>query len=187
MPGFSKIAFTDAVRALQERYGSRASYARVEAREGDDVSLGTEEIDFIESRDSFYLGSVTSDGWPYVQHRGGPRGFLKAIDATHLAFADFGGNRQYISLGNLATNDRVSLFLMDYPTRTRFKVLARARVVDPADDAGLAAKLAPPDGYRGKVERIFVLEIAAWDWNCPQHITPRYTAEEIEAAMKEHD
>jgi len=184
MPGFGKIAFTNAVRALQERYGSRASYERMESREGGDVSLSADEIDFIGSRDSFYLASVTSDGWPYIQHRGGVKGFLHVLDATHLAFADLAGNKQYISTGNIQTDDRVALFLMDYPARVRLKILAHARVLETTASPELASSLAPPQGYRGKVERIFILEVAAWDWNCPQHITPRYTLAELEAAQE---
>ena len=179
MPGFPKVAFTDAVKALQERYGSRASYARKEATEGD-VDLTQEETAFIESRDSFYMATINSDGWPYIQHRGGPRGFLRVIDSKHLAFADYVGNRQYISAGNIATDDRVALFLMDYPHQERLKIFAHMRTISAEEDPELAAVLAPPPGYRAKVERIFLLEIVGWDWNCPQHITPRYTLEELE-------
>ena len=178
MPGFGKIAFTQAVRQHQERAGSRASYARMESKE-QSVELGPEEIAFIESRDSFYIASVNSEGWPYMQHRGGPRGFIRAADSLHLEFADYGGNRQYITAGNLDTNDRVALFFMDYPSRTRLKVLGHARF-EPKPDG-----MRPPDGYRAKIERIMRIEVAAWDWNCPQHITPRYTIEEIEAMMQE--
>jgi uncharacterized protein len=178
MSAFFKIAFTDAVRALQERNGSRTSYARIERSEAD-ASLGSEEVDFIESRDSFYIATVNSDGWPYIQHRGGQRGFLRAIDSTHLAFADFGGNRQYLTVGNLQTNDRVALFLMDYPTRTRLKILAHAGVISCDSDPELAMALSPEE-YRAKVERIFLLQVVGYNWNCAQHITPRYTLEDFE-------
>jgi len=163
MAGFAKIAFTDNVKALQERATSRAAYARMESRETGDVSLGPDEIEFIETRDSFYLSSVNSEGWPYIQHRGGPRGFLQAIDPTHLTFTEYAGNKQYVTQGNLATNDRVALFLMDYPSKSRLKILGHAKFVD------------------GR----FAIEVVAWDWNCNQHITPRYTIEEIESMVKQ--
>jgi hypothetical protein len=187
MPGFARIAFTDAVRAIQEKAGSRNSYARVEARDTGDGALDDEASAFIEGRDSFYLATVNADGWPYIQHRGGPRGFVRALDPQHIAIADFGGNRQFVSLGNLAENDRVSLFFMDYPSRSRLKLLGRVRVV-PSDefDEKLEA-LRPPQGYPAKVERAFVIEIAGWDWNCPQHITPRYTLDELRELAEPDD
>jgi hypothetical protein len=181
MPGFSQIAFTDAVKAIQEKAGSRASYARMEARDDGTCRLDPEAAEFIESRDSFYLSSVNVEGWPYIQHRGGPKGFLHVLDDKHIAFADYGGNRQYVSLGNLEGNDRVALFLMDYPSRSRLKLLGRARAVPLAEFDDALKKLAPPQGYPAKVERAIVIEIAGWDWNCPQHITPRYTIEELQA------
>jgi predicted pyridoxine 5'-phosphate oxidase superfamily flavin-nucleotide-binding protein len=146
------------------------------------------EAGFIAARDSFYIASVSENGWPYVQHRGGPVGFLKVLDETHMGFADFRGNRQYISLGNVSADDRVSLFLMDYTHQSRLKVLAHASVHDLTADPELAAKLATP-GYRGLAERGIVLKLEAFDWNCPQHITPRFTASEVEAAtapMRRH-
>lgn len=185
MPGFWNIAFTDAVRALQERYGSRLTYARLQRNDSGSVALGEEERAFIESRDSFYLASVSSDGWPYLQHRGGPRGFLHVLDDTHLAFADFRGNRQYISTGNISGNARVALLLMDYPSRSRLKLLAHATVLDPRADHELSARLRPAPTYRGAIERIFVFNIVAWDWNCSQHITPRYTVDELQRAAEE--
>lgn len=139
------------------------------------------EAGFIAARDSFYMASVSENGWPYVQHRGGPVGFLKVLDETHMGFADFRGNRQYITLGNVSADDRVSLFLMDYIHQSRLKVLAHASVHDLTADPELAAKLATP-GYRGLAERGIVLKLEAFDWNCPQHITPRFTASEVEAA-----
>ncbi len=131
---------------------------------------------FLAARDSAYLATATADGQPYIQHRGGPRGFIKVLDDKHLAFADFAGNRQYISLGNLSQNDRAHLFVMDYAERRRIKIWGRARFVE--DDPALLARLADP-AYKGTPERALVFEIAAWDTNCPQHITPRYTPAEI--------
>lgn len=139
------------------------------------------EAAFIAARDSFYLASVSQTGWPYIQHRGGPPGFLRVLDTTTLGFADYRGNRQYLSLGNIADDDRVALFLMDYPYRRRLKILAHMRAHDLAADPALAARLATP-GYRAVAERGFTLRLEAFDWNCPQHILPRYTAAELEAA-----
>lgn len=182
---FADITFTPSVKALQEDAGSRANYARMaESPAGD---LGPREWAFIADRDSFYMASVSETGWPYVQHRGGPAGFLKTIDGNTVGFADFRGNKQYVSTGNLMNNDRVSLILVDYPNRQRLKLLGHARIIgeDGApEDRTLLEKLASPD-YRARVERGFLIEIAAFDWNCPQHITPRYTLEEIAAAATE--
>ncbi len=136
---------------------------------------------FIAERDSFYLASVSQTGWPYIQHRGGPAGFLRVLDPVTLGFADYRGNRQYLSLGNIADNDRVALILMDYPRRRRLKILAHMTAHALAEKPALAAQLATP-GYRGRPERAFTLQLQAFDWNCPQHITPRFTAEEIGAA-----
>ncbi len=141
-----------------------------------------EEAAFIEARDSFYMATVSETGWPYVQHRGGPAGLLKVLDETTLGFADFRGNRQYISLGNVTADDRVSLILMDYPNRTRLKILAHMEARDLATEPDLATRLALP-GYKGKPERAFLLHLETFDWNCPQHITPRFTAAEIETAV----
>jgi predicted pyridoxine 5'-phosphate oxidase superfamily flavin-nucleotide-binding protein len=140
------------------------------------------ETAFIAERDSFYLATVSQTGWPYIQHRGGPRGFLRVLDESTLGFADFRGNRQYLTLGNLVDEDRVALFLMDYPRRRRLKILARMSAHDLEAEGELAALLATP-GYRGLAERGFTLRLHAFDWNCPQHITPRFTADEIEAAV----
>jgi len=133
-------------------------------------------------RDSFYMGSVGENGWPYVQHRGGPKGFLKLLDQKTIGFADFMGNKQYISVGNLGTDDRVSLFIMDYPNRQRLKIWARARLVYENEDAALIAQLEVP-GYQARVERGIIMTIEALDWNCPQHITPRYTKAEVESLI----
>jgi predicted pyridoxine 5'-phosphate oxidase superfamily flavin-nucleotide-binding protein len=144
--------------------------------------LGSEEVAFISARDSFYLASVGETGWPYVQHRGGPRGFLGVIDASHLAFADYPGNRQLITTGNVSTTDRVSLFLMNYPARERLKIIGHARVHPPDDVPNLLPQLIAPPGKR--IERVFVIEVVGFDWNCPQYITPRFTAEEVAEATQ---
>ncbi|MBX9700332.1 MAG: pyridoxamine 5'-phosphate oxidase family protein [Acetobacteraceae bacterium] len=175
---FAAIAFTPRVRAEQARIGSRANYARMEAEGRDDSALGPAEAAFIAARDSIYMASVSETGWPYVQHRGGPPGFLRLLDPATIGFADLGGNRQHVSVGNLAGDDRVSLFLMDYPNRRRLKILGRARVVTRAEDAALVERLAP-EGLSARAERAVLITVEGWDWNCPQHITPRWTAEEI--------
>ncbi|MCH7547573.1 MAG: pyridoxamine 5'-phosphate oxidase family protein [Planctomycetes bacterium] len=140
--------------------------------------LSAREIDFIAQRDGFYLGTVSEDGWPYVQYRGGPTGFLKVIDDATLAYADFRGNMQLLSTGNIGHDDRVSLFFMDYAHRRRLKILARAEIIDGRDDPALLKRLSDPS-YAAKPERAFVLHVEAFDWNCPQHITPRFTEAEI--------
>lgn len=141
------------------------------------------ETTFIAARDSFYMATTSETGWPYVQHRGGPPGFLKVVDEVTLAFADYRGNRQYISVGNLDADNRVALILVDYPQRARLKILAHAERLDLEADAALLARVTD-EGYRGKPERIFKLRLAAFDWNCPQHITPRFTEAEIERALQ---
>jgi predicted pyridoxine 5'-phosphate oxidase superfamily flavin-nucleotide-binding protein len=180
---FAEVAFTPAVKRLQERDGSRASYARVEGGAVQAALLGAGEAEFIAERDSFYIATVSETGWPYVQHRGGPKGFLRVLDAHTLAFADFQGNRQHVSEGNLAGNDRAALFLMDYPNQRRLKVLGRVRVTDAAGDPVLAAALAQL-GYPAKVERIMRIQVEAFDWNCPQHITPRFSEAELEPVLE---
>ena len=181
---FAEIAFTDAVKAAQTRYGTRAHNQRLEARAGPDAALTDREAAFIAARDSFYLATVSETGWPYVQHRGGPPGFLKVIDPGTLAFADFGGNRQFVSVGNAATNDRVSLILMDYAQRLRLKVLGRMRMFDLGDaPLELVFEVELPD-YRARIERVAVIAVEAFDWNCPQHITPRFTEAEVRAAAQ---
>lgn len=181
---FAEIAFTDTVKSVQQALGSRSGYAR---REGGDINfndrLGPTEAQFIAERDSFYIATVSETGWPYVQHRGGPKDFLRVLDEKTLGFADFSGNRQYVSVGNLKTDDRVSLFLMDYPNRTRLKLLGRARVVGLDADDDLLRRLSLPD-YRSRVERGVIITVEAFDWNCPQHITPRFTTDEIETAVQ---
>jgi predicted pyridoxine 5'-phosphate oxidase superfamily flavin-nucleotide-binding protein len=176
---FAEIAFTPRVRAEQERRGSRHGYARFEGGEPHHDRLGPDEAAFIGARDSFYMATVGATGWPYVQHRGGPPGFVRVLDERTLGFADFRGNRQYVSLGNLAGDDRAAFFFMDYSHRARLKLLGRVR---PTEDPALLARLALP-GYPGRVERGFLVEVAGFDWNCPQHITARFTEAEVEAAF----
>lgn len=177
---FLEIVSTPSVCAAQAANGSREMWAKATGRRTFD-SFSDDEAAFIETRDSFYLASVSQTGWPYVQHRGGPRGFLKVLDATTLGFADFRGNRQYVSLGNVAADDRVAMILVDYPSRTRLKILAHMQSRDIGAEPELAARLAVPN-YKGRPERAFLLRLEAFDWNCPQHITPRFTSAEIETA-----
>ena len=179
---YADIAFTPAVRALQTRAGSRSAYARLDRHEDRRDHLGAMEAEFIAARDSFYQATVSETGWPYVQFRGGLAGFLKVLDAKTLGYADFRGNVQYISVGNLAGNDRVAVILMDYAHRTRLKLFGRARLVTKDQEPELMARLVVPD-YRGKVERGVIITVEGYDWNCPQHITPRYTEEEFDAAI----
>lgn len=169
------VAFTPAVKALQSRRGSRAAYARLEARGGWSATITEDLAAFISDRDSFYIATANAAGQPYIQHRGGPRGFLRVLDDRTLGFADFRGNRQYITAGNLAENDRAFIFLMDYENRQRIKLWGRARVVD--DDMPLLARLAPA-GYRAKPEQAILFAIEAWDANCPQHIPHLVAADE---------
>ncbi len=181
---YVQTLFTEDARALQAEDGSREAYARMEeGAVGSPDQLGEKEASFIALRDSFYLASVTSKGWPYVQHRGGPAGFLKLLDGNRLGFADYRGNRQHVSTANLIADPRVSLFLMDYPNRRRLKLLGRARIVTAAEDPVLIAALMPP-GYRALAERAYVIEVEGYDWNCPQHITPRFTEAEIASAIQ---
>jgi len=177
---FSKIAFTPAVRTIQHRMGSARAYeGRLSGDEPTGDRLGEDEMAFIAARDSFYMASVGETGWPYVQHRGGPAGFLKALDETTLGFADYRGNRQYVSVGNLSGDDRVCLFLMDYANQARLKIFGHARVtLDPGD----LAKLSPLQ-YSGKVERGLLITVAGLDWNCSQHITPRFSRDEVIAGV----
>ncbi|MCR9077859.1 MAG: pyridoxamine 5'-phosphate oxidase family protein [Hyphomonadaceae bacterium] len=180
MKHFGDIAFTDQVKAEQDARGSREMYEGMVARPAPD-GFSEREAAFISMRDSFYMATVSEDGWPYIQHRGGPRGFLKVLSPTQLGFADYRGNRQYVSVGNLHNEKRVSLFLMDYPNRARLKLLGRATVQEAADNPALTAQL-DIDG-QGKVERLFTIEVDAFDWNCPQFITPRFTEDELAASL----
>ena len=174
---FTKFAFTKSVKEAQEHYGSRKSYARIE-ESGDSYVLTKTEISFIETRDSFYMATVGENGWPYVQFRGGPKGFLKILDNTTLGIADFRGNRQYISVGNINSTKKASLFLIDYPSKRRLKIWAEAEVLDTNQYPDLLVKLSLPD-YEEIIERLIVFKVQAYDWNCQQHITPRFTEEEI--------
>jgi predicted pyridoxine 5'-phosphate oxidase superfamily flavin-nucleotide-binding protein len=178
---FFELAFTPAVQAEQVRYGSRAAYAAITAVTGGGAAdvLSQREIAFIEARDSFYLASVSETGWPYVQHRGGPAGFVHSLDEKTLGWADFAGNRQYVSVGNTATDDRVAMFFMDYPHRQRLKVLGHMRVYDASSRPDLAPRLGLGD-YKARVERFILITVEAFDWNCPQHVTPRFTLAELE-------
>jgi len=180
---FGSLVFTPAVKALQERYGSRKRYARMEESGTSFDRLGPDEGAFISERDSFYMASAGASGWPYVQHRGGQKGFLKVIDDSTLAFADFRGNKQYISTGNLTTNDRVALIMIDYPRQARLKILARVEIFEGGRAAEWTKRVEMP-GEKAVIERVLVLHVEAFDWNCPQHITPRYTAEEIQSALE---
>jgi len=175
---FMQLALTPAVQAAQDHYFGR-HHVVAEAPERD--TFTAEEIDFIAARDSFYMGTVNGDGWPYIQHRGGPPGFLKVLGPHLLGFADFKGNRQMLTTGNLAGNDRVTLFLMDYPRRERLKILGHARVIDARENTALAEELSPGPEWRARIERLFLIDVVGFDWNCPQYITPRYTEAEFEA------
>lgn len=176
----SDIAFTPAVKAEQERRGSRSGYADMERMGGWNDRVTPELEQFIAQRDSFYIATAAADGRPYIQHRGGPPGFLKVLDDRTLAFADYGGNRQFITLGNLAENDQAFIFLMDYAQRRRIKVWGRAEVVE--DDAALFARVADSDYRKGKAERVIRFRIEAWDVNCPAHIPRKYGAQELARA-----
>jgi len=178
---FGALTFTPAVKALQERYGSRRQYARMEPGSEDRERLTENETEFIAARDSFYIATIGATGWPYVQHRGGPKGFLKVIDDRTIAFADFRGNKQYISTGNLTTNDRAAVILVDYPSQARLKILGNVQVLDGEAAREWIDRLGEKT-YKAVIERVYVIRIEAFDWNCPQHITPRYTAEQIEEA-----
>jgi len=180
---FADICFTPSVKAAQTRYGSREANRRFEMAQMPDPGLTAAEINFISERDSFYLATVSETGWPYVQHRGGPPGFLKVLDTQTLGFADYRGNRQYLSVGNLQANERVAMILMDYANRRRLKLWGRARVVEAQDDAALMARL-DSAAYKARAERGMLIQLAAWEWNCPQHITPRYAEAEVQAVIK---
>jgi predicted pyridoxine 5'-phosphate oxidase superfamily flavin-nucleotide-binding protein len=176
---FHELAFTDSVRHAQEKYYGKSQHVEG-APERD--ALTEDEIGFIQARDSFYMATVSETGWPYVQHRGGKPGFLRVISPTSLAFPDYKGNRQLLSTGNLAVNDRVTLFLMDYSQRTRLKILGHARIEDARQHPELVKQFAEPEVQR-IVERIFFIDVVSFDWNCSQHITPRYIVAEVETAV----
>jgi predicted pyridoxine 5'-phosphate oxidase superfamily flavin-nucleotide-binding protein len=176
---FSDITFTSSVKAAQIRYGSREANSHFELADDPGFGITEQEVDFIRERDSFYQATVSETGWPYVQHRGGPKGFLKVLDEHTLGFADFRGNRQYLSVGNLNANDRISIILMDYANRQRLKIWGRVRIVHEHEDPELIAQLEVPS-YRARVERGIVIHVEACEWNCPQHITPRYSKAEVD-------
>ena len=178
---FAEIAFTEAVKKLQDKHGSRRSYERMEKFSVID-GLTSNESTFIQNRDSFYLATIGVKEFPYIQHRGGPKGFLKVLDSKRIGFIDFVGNKQYVSVGNMATNNNVSLIMIDYPTKTRLKIFAKVEVVELNDNPELYALLNLED-YKFKPEHMMMFHIEAYDWNCPQHITPRYTVDDINEAF----
>ena len=175
---FADIAFTDSVKAAQEAYGSRENNDRLQTKAGPNDRLGPKEARYIGERDSFYLATCGESGWPYVQHRGGPKGFLRVLSESQIAYADFRGNTQLISVGNASADDRCSLILMDYPRRKRLKILGHLHVHGAEDAPPEVLEAVQLDNYRGLVERVIIIDVAAFDWNCPQHITRRYTKEE---------
>jgi uncharacterized protein len=180
---FGSLAFTPLVKQLQERYGSRRQYERMEKFGEPQDSLTGFDEEFLAERDTFYMATTGAQGWPYVQHRGGPKGFLKVIDKRTLAFADFRGNKQYISTGNLLSDDRVALIFIDYPQQARLKILGRAKIFEGQEADSWLTRVRVPD-YNAVIERVYVIHIEAYDWNCQQHIIPRYTAEEIREGMQ---
>jgi uncharacterized protein len=180
----SDVAFTPSVKAVQTRKGSRSSYERREERGSWQTRITPDLAGFIEAQTSIFLGTANKDGQPYIQHRGGPPGFLQVLDDKTIAFADFAGNRQYITQGNLADNPKAYLFLIDYAHRQRIKLWGEARVVE--GDAELTAKLMP-EGYKARAEQVILFTISAWDANCPQHIPQRFEAADVAAALADRD
>ena len=178
---YAELAFTESIKNLQERLGSRLSYARMQNMSYVD-GLTDHETAFIEQMDSFYMASFGENEYPYIQHRGGPKGFIKVIDEATIGIVDFAGNRQYISAGNIAVNPKVSLIMVSYPLRARLKIYAEAELIDVDDDKGLYDLLKPLD-YKFKPERMMVFNIKAYDWNCPQHISPKYSVEEMQEIL----
>lgn len=179
---FGSLVFTPVIKALQEKYGSRRAYAKMEKGGPAPDRLGPQESEFIAGRDSFYIASLGETGWPYVQHRGGPKGFLKLIDEHTIAFADFSGNKQFISAGNLTANNRVAMILVDYPAQTRLKILGRAEIFEGEPAREWIERTRDP-AYEAAIERAFVIRVEAFDWNCPQHITPRFSEEQLREAL----
>jgi uncharacterized protein len=180
---FGSLVFTPVVKALQGRYGSRRQYASLERQSDTPARLGPDEREYLAERDTFYVASIGATGWPYVQHRGGPKGFLKVIDDSTIAFADFRGNKQYISTGNLMTDDRVALILVDYPRQLRLKILGHVGIFEGEEAKEWLAKVRDP-GYKATTERVYVIRIEAFDWNCQQHIIPRFTEGEIRDVLE---
>ena len=183
MENYADLMFTPSVRSEQEKNGSAATYAR-SYQSRTKPGLGADEIGFLQARNSIYMASLSETGWPYIQHRGGPTGFLKVLDDHTIGFADYRGNRQYISKGNLNGNDRVSLFAMDYANKARLKLQGHARMIEAGDDPDLASRLTT-DG-QGRVERLTTIRIIAFDWNCSQYITPRHTQDDVTALVAPH-
>ena len=181
---FGSLVFTPVVKRLQERYGSRQQYERMKPAKVSRDHFTEFEIDFLRERDSFYWATVRSTGWPYVQHRGGPKGFIRVINSQTLAFADFRGNKQFVSTGNLLTDNRVAIIFVDYPQQARLKILGRVEILEGEKAAPLMEQVRMT-GYKAAVERIFIIHMEAYDWNCPQHIRPRYTQEEIRDAVRD--
>jgi predicted pyridoxine 5'-phosphate oxidase superfamily flavin-nucleotide-binding protein len=180
----SDVAFTPAVKAVQARKGSRNAYARVEQHGGWRTEIDEDLAVFLAAQDSMFLATATADGQPYIQHRGGPKGFIKVLDRNTLAFADYSGNRQYITQGNLSENPKANIFVMDYAHRRRVKIWGEARVVD--DDPALMKSLMPK-GYKARPELVIVFRISAWDTNCPQHIPQKFDAADVAAALASRD
>jgi predicted pyridoxine 5'-phosphate oxidase superfamily flavin-nucleotide-binding protein len=180
---FGSLVFTPAVKALQERYGSRKQYASLERQSDTPARLGPDEREYLAERDTFYIASIGATGWPYVQHRGGPKGFLKVIDDRTIAFADFRGNKQYISTGNLMTDDRVAIILVDYPRQLRLKILGHVEIFEGDKAKEWLAKIRDPE-YKATTERVYVIRIEAFDWNCQQHIIPRFSEGEIRDVLE---
>ena len=184
---FAELMFTEHVKQTQSDFGSMEKNDQLRQNRGPNDTLTNKEIEFITERDSFYIASVTETGWPYVQHRGGPRGFLQIIDGKHLGYADFQGNTQLISAGNVKTNDRVSLILMDYANRRRLKILGRMTMQDVRREQPETTSPYQLEDYAGKIERLALIEVIAFDWNCPQHITRRFTEEEFSEWAERND
>ena len=180
---FSTICFTESVKAAQTRYGSREKNQGFELSDDPRNELGQFEAEFLAARDSFYQATISESGWPYVQHRGGPKGFLKVLDSHTIGYADFRGNRQYISVGNLNANARISLIFMDYPNRRRLKIWGTTRIIHEEDELQLISRLEIQD-YRARVVFGVVIQVEAIEWNCPQHITPRFTEAEMNEALQ---
>jgi predicted pyridoxine 5'-phosphate oxidase superfamily flavin-nucleotide-binding protein len=180
----SDVAFTDAVKAQQTRMGSRRAYAHMEEGSGWQTLVTAELQEFIAARDSFYLATANAAGQPYIQHRGGPRGFLRVLDEHTLGFADYAGNKQYITLGNIQENAKAHVFLMDYAHRRRIKIWGELSAVE--GDAELNARM-KPEGYKARVERVLLIKVAAWDVNCPQHIPVKIDADDVAAALEKRD
>lgn len=177
---FGALVFTPLVKALQEKYGSRRQYARLGAGATSPDRLGADESAFITERDSFYIATVGANGWPYVQHRGGPKGFLRVIDDQTIAFADYRGNKQFVTTGNLGSDNRVALIMVDYPGQARLKILGRAEIFEGDGEWTKRLRMA---GDATPIERAYVIRVEAFDWNCPQHITPRFTEEQIREVL----